>query len=103
MLTFKNFEEEIPENILEKGMDYCDANRVQKLTESSPGNWNTVVNGSSKFQVSIILAGENISSWNCSCHKLHGDICEHVAAVIYDLYDYLDFDDDFDEDDDDDE
>ncbi len=93
MLTLKNFEAELPVDILDKGMYYCNANRVQKLTITGPGKWTAVISGKTKYNVSITLSGEKIKSWKCSCPDNRGDVCEHVVAVLYQLYNYLDIED----------
>ncbi len=98
MLTFQNFEVEIADSILDRGNDYYREKRVNMLTESKPGLWKAVVHGTNKYKVQVSLNGENITDWHCNCPYDMGDICKHVVAVIYKLYDHLeiiDQDDDF--------
>ena len=86
-MTLRNFHQEIPRIILQRGKDYYNEGAVISLEEEEAGLWNGVVEGSEIYLVEIAL-GENgdIDSFLCDCPH-DADVCKHIVAVFYELKD----------------
>lgn len=81
-MTLKNFEDNIPPVILERGYNYFTKNRVLSLEEDEKGLWVAEVEGTENYYVSLEIKGNKIQHWDCDC-PFEGEICKHVTAVLY--------------------
>ncbi|MCF2445734.1 hypothetical protein L0657_17365 [Dyadobacter sp. CY345] len=86
-MNLKNFHQEIPRIILQRGKDYYNEGAVISLEEEEAGLWNAAVEGSEIYHVEVVLGeGDEIDSFLCDCPH-DADVCKHIAAVFYELKD----------------
>lgn len=81
MVTLNHFESIVPDKILMRGEAYYESGAVSELEEVSPGEWEAVVDGTDSYNVEILLAGDEITTWYCDC-PYDGGICKHVVATL---------------------
>ncbi len=81
-MTIKDFEQNIPPEILERGNNYYSNNQVFSLNEIEPGVWSAVVAGTEDYNVTIEIDNNEVEYWECDC-PFEGEVCKHVAAVLY--------------------
>lgn len=81
-MTLQNFEEQISETILGRGLNYFKKGRVRELEETDEGIWTAEVDGTETYFVTVELHNEEILELDCDC-PFEGEICKHVAAVLY--------------------
>lgn len=86
-----DFEKNIPQKILDRGMDYHYEGAVLELLDHEEGEWRGLVLGSrsAPYQVKVSLDGEDILSWSCTCPYTTGAVCKHVVAVLYELQEIM--------------
>ena len=80
-MNFKNFEQHIPDNILNRGKAYFDNGAVKDLTNEN-GYWLANVYGTEVYEVSV-KGIRSIKEWECDCPYDMGPICKHVTAVLF--------------------
>ena len=85
-MNFKDFEQELPGDILAKGKSYFGTGAVGELLKEG-GHWFATVEGSSLYEVAI-KGIRSIKEWDCNCPYDHGPICKHVVAVLYAVKDH---------------
>ncbi len=85
-MTIKDFEQDIPPEILERGNNYYSNNHVVSLNENEPGMWSAVVTGTEDYNVNIEIENDEVEYWDCDC-PFEGEVCKHVAAVLYAITD----------------
>ncbi len=81
-MTIKDFELNIPPEILERGKDYYNNKHIVSLNENEPGMWSAVVVGTEDYNVNIEIDNDEVEYWECDC-PFEGEVCKHVAAVLY--------------------
>ena len=59
--------------------------------EEKNGCYSAVVSGTSRYETSIIMKGKKVADYTCSCGN-NGNICQHVAALAYEIKDRLGID-----------
>ena len=77
------FEEYIDETILKRGLQYFKEGYVHEPEEISPGNYETIVEGTEDYTVQITLKNGIVTEYVCDCPYDMGPICKHVVAVIF--------------------
>ncbi|MEP6925864.1 MAG: SWIM zinc finger family protein [Pyrinomonadaceae bacterium] len=82
-LTLDNFETLIEPKILERGADYFKSGSVLKIQKVADGEFSAWVMGSRDYNVLVKLDGTKVVNYECDCPYDWGDICKHVAAVLY--------------------
>ena len=85
-ISLENFENEIDETILDRGLEYFEA----ELVVSCRRTGNTVhaqVSGSEDYEVVFTLENESIVSASCDCPYDWGPVCKHIVAVMFELKD----------------
>ncbi|MCB9050893.1 MAG: SWIM zinc finger family protein [Lewinellaceae bacterium] len=85
MFSLDNFESLVPAKILARGLAYFNERAVERLEETTKGQWEAVVAGSEDYEVEITLAGKQVKAWSCDCPYDGGPVCKHVVAVLYAL------------------
>ena len=85
MFSLDNFESYVPAKILARGLAYFNERAVERLEETTKGQWEAVVAGSEDYEVEITLAGKQVKAWSCDCPYDGGAVCKHVVAVLYAL------------------
>jgi hypothetical protein len=83
-LTFANFKQIIPAQILSRGRDYVRQGQILDLSfDEEELVWEAQVEGTNLYDVRIELQSNgSLNSW-CTCPYDMGEHCKHVAAVLY--------------------
>jgi len=84
MFTLDNFEDEIDDIYLKRGLDYFRGGRISGLREIGNGRWRAKVKGNFDYIVEVILSGREIIESFCDC-PCEGDFCKHQVAIFYQL------------------
>ena len=82
-LTLDNFETLIEPKILQRGADYFKSGSVMKIQKVADDDFSAWVAGSHDYNVLVKLDGTKVISYICDCPYDWGDVCKHVAAVLY--------------------
>lgn len=82
-MNLKNFESEVENKIVERGLDYYKDGDVKKLEKVGENEFSAVVFGTEKYTVYVKLNGANIAEHKCDCPYDYGDVCKHKVAVLY--------------------
>ena len=87
-LTFANFKQVIPANILKRGHDYMGPEHILDLSfDEDEHVWEARVRGTELYDVHVEMAANGeLTTW-CTCPYEHGDYCKHLAAVLYTIED----------------
>ena len=86
-MNLKNFESEIENKIVGRGLSYYKGGDVKKLEKVSENEFSAVVFGTEKYSVYVKLNGETIVEHECDCPYDFGDVCKHKVAVFYAIRD----------------
>ncbi|MGI9056509.1 MAG: SWIM zinc finger family protein [Pyrinomonadaceae bacterium] len=84
-MNLKNFETEVEQKIVARGLDYYKNGDVRKLEKVSENEFSAVVFGTEKYSVYIKLNGETIIEADCDCPYDYGNVCKHKVAVFYQI------------------
>ena len=82
-MNLKNFESEVEQKIVARGMNYYRGGDVKRLEKVSENEFSAVVFGTEKYSVFVKLKGETIIEHECDCPYDYGDVCKHKVAVFY--------------------
>ena len=89
MLTLDNFETQLPDVIVQRGMDYYEGGNVVDLEETGDHTWTATVEGTDTYSVEITMGkGNTITDYFCDC-PYDGATCKHVVAVLFTLRDEI--------------
>lgn len=84
-MNLNNFEIEVEEKIVERGIDYYQNGDVKKLEKVSANEFSAIVFGSRKYSVFVKINGDAIIEHECDCPYDYGDVCKHKIAVFYQI------------------
>ena len=84
-LDLTTFETQIEEAILQRGQKYFKEGNVTNLEELVKNQWYAEVAGSDVYEIEVILSGNKVKRYECSCPYDLGPVCKHVVAVIYSI------------------
>lgn len=85
-MTILDFQEQLPQAVLQKGKDYYLKGKVSDVLEIN-GECSAVVEGREEYVVNISTAGNYITHTSCTCKTFnYYDHCKHVAAVLFAMY-----------------
>ncbi len=82
-LTLDNFETLIEPKILQRGADYFRTGSVIKIQKVADDEFSAWVMGSRDYNVLVKLNDSQVVNYECDCPYDWGDICKHIAAVLY--------------------
>lgn len=83
-LTFANFKQMIPAQILSRGRDYVRQGQILDLSfDEEELVWEAQVEGTDLYDVRIELQANGSLTSSCTCPYDLGEHCKHVAAVLY--------------------
>jgi len=86
----KNWKGKFNSEILGRGLDYYDDDRVA-IRNISPMRVEAQVDGSREYNVLITLKNSNITSMICDCPYFESyDYCKHLAATLYYIEEHSD-------------
>jgi uncharacterized Zn finger protein len=86
-LTFANFKQIIPSQILTRGRDYYRNQQISDLTMDEEGLWLAQVEGTETYEVTIEQDPDGILTCSCTCPYDMGEYCKHIAAALYAIED----------------
>ncbi|MEJ2613320.1 MAG: SWIM zinc finger family protein [Ignavibacteriaceae bacterium] len=81
-MNLKDFENQIPSKILERGYSYFKNHHIISLIKEEPGTWFAEVEGNEDYNVTIETEGNDLVYFDCNC-PFEGETCKHIAAVLY--------------------
>ena len=82
-ITLQNFESQIDEQIVDRGLSYWEDGLVINLEQTKEGIFEAVVSGTEDYDVEVITDGNTVTDFDCNCPYDRGPICKHVIAVLY--------------------
>ena len=82
-MNLKNFESEVEQKIVGRGLSYYKGGDVKRLEKVSENEFSAFVFGTEKYSVYVKLTGETIVEHECDCPYDFGDVCKHEVAVFY--------------------
>lgn len=83
-LTFANFKQVIPAQILAKGREYARGGRIVDLSfDEAAAAWDAQVEGTDLYDVCVEQSPDGELITSCTCPYDMGEHCKHVAAVLY--------------------
>ncbi|MCK6576730.1 MAG: SWIM zinc finger family protein [Anaerolineae bacterium] len=83
-LTFANFKQIIPGQILTRGREYLRHGQILDLSfDEEELVWEAQVEGTEVYDVRVELLSDGSLSCSCTCPYDMGEHCKHVAAVLY--------------------
>jgi len=77
------FEQHIDETILKRGLSYFKKGLVEEPEEISPGEFESIVEGTDTYTVRLTIKNEILTDYSCTCPYDFGPICKHIAAVLF--------------------
>lgn len=84
-LSLSAFEHELDAKILDRGLKYFQRGHVDEPEELEPGLYEAIVQGSDTYTVQVRIRGDRVTEHRCDCPYDLGDVCKHVAAVLFKL------------------
>ncbi len=84
-ISLAEFESDINTAIVSRGHDYFSNGAVRDLNQIKDGAWAASVDGTETYGVRIVLKGDDLVDWSCSCPFDMGPVCKHTVAVLYEL------------------
>lgn len=81
-ILLDQFEQQIDETILERGLSYFKKGHVLDMEETGRGQYEFTVEGSDIYTVQLKIKGNTVS--HCSCDCPHDTlICKHIVACLF--------------------
>ena len=84
-ITLSTFEHQIDEKILDRGLKYFQRGHVGEPEELEPGLYEAIVQGTDSYTVQLRIQGDAVNEQRCDCPYDLGDVCKHVAAMLFKL------------------
>lgn len=82
-IPLSDFEQYIDDVILSRGFNYFQSARITEFNEISPGDIDAIVRGSEDYFVNLKIQNGIVVEHHCDCPYDQGDVCKHIAAVIF--------------------
>lgn len=82
-LSLDNFEQQIDETILERGLDYFRRGCVTDMEDLGGGDYEATVEGSDTYIVYLHVEGNKVTEYECDCPYDWGPVCKHTVAALY--------------------
>ena len=83
IIPIHQFEQNINETILKRGLSYFKNGLVQDVVKVSQKQYKGFVSGTSNYLVELEIENNAIIEHNCDCPYDHGPICKHIVAVLF--------------------
>lgn len=88
-LSLDNFEQQIDETILERGLNYFRRGCVTDMEDLGGGDYEATVEGSDTYIVYLHIEGNKVTEYECDCPYDWGPVCKHTVAALYYLQEEL--------------
>jgi Uncharacterized conserved protein len=82
-VTLQNFESQIDEQIVDRGLSYWKDGLVTNLEQTKEGLFDAVVAGTENYDIEVIIDSNVVIDFDCNCPYDRGPMCKHVVAVLY--------------------
>lgn len=82
-LTLENFEQQVDQTILKRGLDYFKKGYVTEVEDLGGGDYEATVEGSEIYTVWLHIEGNEVTEYECDCPYDWGAICKHTVAVLF--------------------
>lgn len=82
-ITLKDFEEQIDEVVLDRGLEYFELGCVKEVTPLNTYDYEAIVEGSEDYYVDLTIKNGVVKQYLCDCPYDYGPVCKHVVAVLY--------------------
>lgn len=82
-ILLDEFEHQIDETILKRGLDYFKKGYVTDVNELGSGNYEITVEGSETYTVNLSIEGNAVRRFECDCPYDMGPVCKHVVAALF--------------------
>lgn len=82
-VTLQNFESQIDEQIVDRGLSYWKDGLVTNLEQTKEGLFDAVVAGTENYDIEVIIDSNAVIDFDCNCPYDRGPMCKHVVAVLY--------------------
>lgn len=84
-ISLSELESGIDLQIVNRGHDYFSNRAVSNLKQIKDDTWAAYVDGTERYKVRVVLKGEDVVDYSCSCPYDLGPVCKHTVAVLYEL------------------
>src|SRR5690554_5256785 len=92
-ISLSEFEHQIDEIILKRGLQYYKEGHVSHIEELGTGEYEALVEGSEDYTVNLTIRNGIVEDYRCDCPYDMGPVCKHIAATLFYLQkDYIDID-----------
>jgi len=88
-ISLSKFESAIDASITTRGHDYFSNGAVSSLKQIKDDSWAAYVDGTERYKIRVILEGDDVVDYYCSCPYDLGPVCKHIVAVLYELRNLL--------------
>lgn len=82
-ILLDEFEHQIDETILKRGLDYFKKGYVTDVNELGGGNYEITVEGTEIYTVNLSIEGNAVRRFECDCPYDMGPVCKHVVAALF--------------------
>lgn len=82
-ILLDEFEHQIDETILKRGLDYFKKGHVTDVNELGGGNYEITVEGTETYTVNLSIEGNAVRRFECDCPYDMGPVCKHVVAALF--------------------
>jgi uncharacterized Zn finger protein len=82
-IPLDQFEQIIDDTILKRGLNYFRKGLVEEPEELSQGRFETIVQGSEPYRVTVTVQERKVTDYSCTCPYDMGPVCKHVAALLF--------------------
>lgn len=82
-ILLDEFEHQIDETILKRGLDYFKKGHVTDVNELGGGNYEITVEGSESYTVNLSIEGNAVRRFECDCPYDMGPVCKHMVAALF--------------------
>jgi len=82
-IALNEFEQQIDEDILKRGLQYFKKGYVTSVDELSEGEYQATVEGSETYTVHMEIKNGIMNGCYCTCPYDWGPVCKHEVAVLF--------------------
>jgi len=82
-ISLGEFEQQIDETILKRGLQYYKKGYVTNVDERGNGEYEALVEGSEEYTVNLSIKKGIVEDYTCTCPYDMGPVCKHVVATLF--------------------
>lgn len=82
-ISLGEFEQQINETILKRGLQYYKKGYVTNVEELENGEYEALVDGSEEYIVNLSIRRGIVEDYSCTCPYDMGPVCKHVVATLF--------------------